>query len=85
MSELDVATIDWADCLKHLGEYVRNLEGDPDDYDMLKAATALHGYAREHASELYKQAHTTGWLPLEHIEPETIERILAEAKWKKGK
>lgn len=73
------------ECFEHLDEYVRNLEQSPDDYDMLKASKALNAYVREHAGDLDRQARAIGWLPLEVIEPETIDDILAEAKWEKGK
>lgn len=85
MSELDVTTIDWTDCLEYLDEYVRNLEGNPDDYDMMAAAKALRVYVRRHALELSRLSHSIGWLPLECVEPETIDDILAEAKWEKEK
>ena len=52
---------------------------------MLKASKALHAYVRAYAGELDEQAHAIGWLPLECVEPETIDGILAESKWEKGK
>ena len=85
MSELDVTTIDRTDCLKYLDEYVRNLEQNPDDYDMMAAAKALRVYVRKHALELSRLTRAIGWLPLEYVEPETIDEILEEAKWEKGK
>lgn len=73
------------ECFEHLDEYIRNSGHDLDDYDMLKASKALHAYVRAYAGELDEQAHAIGWLPLECVEPETIDDILAEAKWEKGK